>query len=196
MTTIALIQQAETETDQIQSFERIIAENEIKIFNTIYSFVGNYEDALDLTQDTFIYAYRNMQRFRRESSVSTWLYAIAINVCKKSYNTKKRHSSVFIDSVDDPKTALYLMNLASQDRSASEILELNEEQLLIRQVILSLPKKFRTVIILKYLQDLSYEEIAQIIGCNVGTVKSRLARAKEKLKPRLERAMEVKYDKL
>ena len=71
-------------------------------------------------------------------------------------------------------------------------LELDEEQSVIRREIAGLPKKYRTVIILKYMQDLSYEEIADILRCSIGTVKSRLSRAKEKLKQRLERAVEVR----
>ena len=193
MTTIAIIQKAETtsSTDLIQNFENIITENENKIFNTIFSFIGDYEDALDLTQETFVYAFRNVRKFRQESSISTWLYTIAINLCKKNYNNKKRLTSVFSYSLDDPQITLNVINCASQDQSADEVLVIDEEQKLIHQAISLLPKKYRTVIILKYLQDLSYDEIAQIVGCNVGTVKSRLSRAKEKLKPKLKRLMEV-----
>jgi len=175
-----------------QDFEDIIAENESRIFNTIYSFVGNYEDALNLTQETFISAYCHIDRFRHESDIYTWLYRIAINLCKKDHNKKKRQSLVFTSSLDDPET----LRQASGDRSAIEILELGEEQSVIRQEIAALPKKHRTVIILKYMQDLSYEEIADIIGCSIGTVKSRLSRAKEKLKQRLEKAAGLSYDEL
>jgi RNA polymerase sigma-70 factor, ECF subfamily len=198
MTTIAIIQKAETanSTDLIQSFENIITENENKIFNTILSFIGDYEDALDLTQETFLYAFRNVRKFRQESSISTWLYTIAINLCKKNYNNKKRFTSLFSYSLDDPEITLNIMNCESKDQPADEILVTGEEQKLINKAISSLPKKYRTVIILKYLQDLSYDEIAQIVGCNVGTVKSRLSRAKEKLKPMLKHAMEVAHAKL
>ena len=189
MTSTAIFQKAEIEnsSDLIQSFEKIIIENEGKIFNTIYSFIDNYEDALDLTQETFIYAFRNIEKFRYESSVSTWLYAIAINVCKRSNKKKKRFLAIFTDSLDDPETSSNIKNYVSYEQPVSESLEINEEQALIRQAISSLPKKYGIVIILKYLQDLSYEEIAQIVNCSVGTVKSRLSRAKEKLKPKLSK---------
>jgi RNA polymerase sigma-70 factor (ECF subfamily) len=198
MTSTVICQKAEIDNtpDLVQSFEKIIIENEGKIFNTIYSFVCNYEDALDLTQETFIYAFRNIEQFRQESSISTWLYAIAINVCKRNSGKKKRFLSIFTDSLDDPKISSNIINHASNDRSASEALEINEEQALIRQAISSLPKKYKTVIVLKYLQDLSYEEIAQIVGCSIGTVKSRLSRAKERLKPKLEKVMEAKHEEL
>ena len=179
-----------------QDFEDIFAENESKIFNTIYSFTGNYEDALDLTQETFISAYRHIDKFRQESNVYTWLYRIAINLCKKHYNRKKKQDSVFTSSLGDPETVQHVERRASEYRSATESLELDEEQSMIRREIACLPKKHRAVIILKYMQDLSYEEVADVLGCGVGTVKSRLSRAKEKLKQRLERAGEVEHDGL
>jgi RNA polymerase sigma-70 factor, ECF subfamily len=192
MTTIDILQKGtDSATELIQNFDKIVGENESKIFNAIYSFVGDYDDALDLTQETFIHAFRHLHSFRQESSISTWIYTIAMNVCKKSHNKRKKISLVFTDSIDDPKTNSYAMNQTLQDQSVEENIEIDEEQLFIRQEISSLPKKYKTVIILKYLQDLSYEEIAEIVGCNVGTVKSRLSRAKEKLKPKLKRLMEV-----
>ena len=179
-----------------QDFEYIVAENESKIFNTIYSFVGDYEDALNLTQETFINAYCHIDKFRHESDIYTWLYRIAINLCKKDYNQKRRQSLVIGSLLDHPNARQSIEEQASGDRSAIERLELDEEQSMIRQEIAALPKKYRTVIILKYMQDLSYEEIADIVGCSIGTVKSRLSRAKDRLKQRLERSTELSYDRL
>lgn len=187
----ALLPKANTSdiADLIQNFDKIVAENESKIFNVIFSFVGNYDDALDLTQETFICAFQNLKNFRQESSISTWLYTIAINLCKKSHNKRKRALSIFINSIDNVDE--HLNNQATEIQSLDEKIEINEQQLLIRQVISSLPKRYKSVIILKYLQELSYEEIAEIVGCNVGTVKSRLSRAKDKLKPKLKKIVEV-----
>ncbi len=179
-----------------RDFEDIVAESESKIFNTIYSFTGNYEDALDLTQETFINAYRHIDKFRQESNIYTWLYRIAINLCKKHYHRKKKQDSVFTSSLDDPETLQHVEKRVSEYRSATEILELDEEQSMVRREIACLPKKHKAVIVLKYMQDLSYEEVADVLGCGVGTVKSRLSRAKEKLKQRLERAVEVGHNGL
>ena len=179
-----------------QNFENIVAENESRIFNTIYSFTGNYEDALDLTQETFIRAYRHIDNFRNESKIYTWLYRIAINLCKKDYNKKSRQTSFFAHSLDDPKNSQQIAGQASQDKSAIEVLEINEEQDAIRREIAALPNKYKAVIILKYMQDLSYVEIAEILGCGIGTVKSRLSRAKKKLKEKLEEAIEVSHNGL
>jgi RNA polymerase sigma-70 factor (ECF subfamily) len=179
-----------------RDFEKIVAENESRIFNTVYSFTGNYEDALDLTQETFIHAYRNIGRFRHESSIYTWLYRIAINLCKRAYSKKRRRGSILTGSLDDPETLQQIARQASEEKSAIEIMELGEEQLVIRREIAALPDKHKAVIILKYLQELSYEEIAEVLGCGIGTVKSRLSRAKEKLKKRLEEAIEVSHDGL
>ncbi|MFC1712586.1 RNA polymerase sigma factor [Candidatus Poribacteria bacterium] len=195
--TRALEQESDAQEAMLgRDFEDIVAENESKIFNTIYSFTGNYEDALDLTQEAFISAYRHIDKFRQESNIYTWLYRIAINLCKKHYNRKKRQDSVFTSSLDDPETLQHVEKRVSEYRSATEILELDEEQSMIRREIACLPKKHRAVIILKYMQDLSYEEVADVLGCGVGTVKSRLSRAKEKLKQRLERSVEVGHNGL
>lgn len=180
----------------VPDFESIVAGNEGKIFNTIYSYIGDYEDALDLTQETFICAYRHIGKFRHESSISTWLYRIAINLCKKSHSSKRRYGSVFTSSLDDPETVQQLAKRASEDESAIEVLELSEEYSMICGEIAALPRKHRAVIILKYLQDLSYEEIADVLGCSIGTVKSRLSRAKENLKQRLEKVIEVSHGEL
>ena len=180
----------------VQDFEKVVADNERKIFNTIYSFVGDYDDALDLTQETFICAYRSIGKFRHESNISTWLYRIAINLCKKNRIKRNRQDSIFNGSLDDPEVGGKLAEYSSQEETAEEILETDEEQSIVLREIYSLPRKHRVVIILKYLQDLSYEEMADILGCSIGTVKSRLSRAKGKLKLRLERAAGVDYDKL
>jgi len=182
--------------NDVRSFEEIVAENESKIFNTIYSFIGDYDDALDLTQETFICAYRSFGKFRHESSIATWLYRIAINLCKKSYNSKKRRDSIFTGSLDDLETGRQLMNRASEDESASEILDADEKEAIVRNAISSLPQKHRSVIILKYLQGMSYEEMADVLGCGIGTIKSRLSRAKEKLKSKLEKVMEEGHGEL
>jgi RNA polymerase sigma-70 factor (ECF subfamily) len=180
----------------VRDFEKVVADNERKIFNTIYSFVGDYDDALDLTQETFICAYRSIDKFRHESNISTWLYRIAINLCKKSRIKRNRQDSIFAGSLDDPDVGGKLTEYSSQEETAEEILETDEEQSIVLREIYSLPRKHKVVIILKYLQDLSYEEMADILGCSIGTVKSRLSRAKGKLKLRLERVAGVDYDKL
>lgn len=180
----------------VRNFEKIVADNERKIFNTIYSFVGDYDDALDLTQETFICAYRSIGKFRHESNISTWLYRIAINLCKKNRIKRNRQDSIFTGSLDDPEIGGKLAEYSSEEETAAEILETDEEQSIVLREIYSLPRKHRVVIILKYLQDLSYEEMADILGCSIGTVKSRLSRAKGKLKLRLERVAGVDYDKL
>lgn len=195
MTGMAVSQKARAKTAMldIRDFEEIVAENESKIFNTIYSFVGDYEDALDLTQETFTRAYCSIEKFRGESSMSTWLYRIAINLCKRDYSRKRRRDSIFTGSLDDPEAERQTEDLVSEGESAVEVLEANEEQAIVRREIHALPKKHRAVIVLKYLQDLSYEEMADILGCSIGTVKSRLSRAKEKLKQRLDKVVEVGY---
>ena len=179
-----------------KDFERIVADNEDRIFNTIHSLVSDYEDALDLTQETFICAYRSIGQFRQDSSISTWLYRIAINLCKKSSIKKSRRKLFLAGLLDGTETGREITNRPSDARTPEEILEAHEEESVVRREISVLPNRYRSVIVLKYLQDLSYEEIADILGCSIGTVKSRLFRAKGELRRRLKGALEVGYGKL
>lgn len=196
ITDLAISQKAEADSDNVHNFDRIVSENEGRIFNTIYSLVGNHEDALDLTQETFISAYRSIGKFRHESSISTWLYRIAVNLCKKNNMKKYSQNLVFVSSLDDPDSGRQISLQASVDESVSNILETDEQSSRLWVQIHALPKKYRTVIVLKYLQELSYEEIADIVGCSMGTVKSRLARGKERLRQRLEKLTEADYGEL
>ncbi len=174
----------------LPAFEKIIAENEKKIFNTIYSHVSNYEDALDLTQETFLQAYRSLNSFRGESDISTWLYRIAINLCKKHFNKKGRWEKIIAGSADATDIQQEVLRLSSSEQSPDEVVIKEERVQTVQAQVASLPSKYKTVIVLKYLQDLSYEEIADILNIRIGTVKSRLNRAKNMLKEKLKPLVE------
>lgn len=166
-------------------FEKVIAENEDRVFQTIYAYLGNYEDALDLTQETFIRAYRSMEKFRGESSVSTWLYRIAVNLCKRHLSKKWRWTHIIAGSAQAPDIEPAIRRVSSQEISADEAVIKEERATTVQDQIQSLPPKYKTVIVLKYLQDLSYEEISDVLNIRVGTVKSRLNRAKQMLGEKL-----------
>jgi RNA polymerase sigma-70 factor (ECF subfamily) len=174
----------------LPAFEKIIAENEKKIFNTIYSYVSNYEDALDLTQETFLQAYRSLDSFRGEADISTWLYRIAINLCKKHFNKKGRWEKIIAGSADAPEIQPEVMRISVNEASADEVVIMEERDQTVQSQVASLPAKYKTVIVLKYLQDLSYEQIADILNIRIGTVKSRLNRAKKMLKEKLKPLVE------
>ena len=147
---------------------------EERIFNLIYWKIRDYEEAKDLTQDVFIKAYKALDRFRGESSYYTWLYRIAINHTNRAM---KKKSLLKFFSLDRPES-----RSAYYDPEPDEGEKWKEWALkAIKERIPSLPEKYREVIILYYFDGRSYEEIAEILGISMGTVKSRLSRGRDLL---------------
>lgn len=174
------------------AFDRLVLKHKDKLFNMCYWFLGDYEDANDLAQETFMKVYRSLKKFRFESSFSTWLYRIAVNTCKNRLaSSEYRHKKkmIWLDNPGDPRGRHPAV--AIQDESVSPVVELErkEKLMLIRQAIDSLPLEQKTVVTLRDIEGLSYEEISHITGLNLGTVKSRLARARLDLRKKLSRVI-------
>lgn len=158
-------------------FVEILKENESRIFNLIFWQVGDYEEAKDLTQDVFLKVYKNLKRFRGESSVSTWVYRIALN-----------HVNSYLRRSSSRRKTVSLNSFESDDVRGmnSDLPEFKPEYRILREKIKELAPEYREVIILFYFDGKSYEEISETIGCPIGTVKSRLNRARNMLKHALE----------
>ncbi len=172
-----------------EAFNEIIGNYQKKVINIAYHFLGNYTEAIDLTQDAFIRAYLSIRRFRQDSSFYTWLYRITVNLCKNRLKYRKRHGFYQKRSLDEPlelEEGSVRLDLATGKPSPRESLESKEKISLIRQAIDSLEETQRTVLILRDREMMRYEEIARVLKCEVGTVKSRLHRAREILKEKLK----------
>lgn len=176
------VQRGETDT-----FEILVRRHEKAIFNLLYRWLGDYSDAADVAQEAFISAYRSIKKFRGESSFSTWLYRIAINHAKnkrKSLQTAQQRAVSFdganAESDEDP-----LAHLPHPGPDPAQAAEQKEVQELVQKGLNSLESDEAMLILLHDLQDISYEEIATILEVPVGTVKSRLHRARQALKARL-----------
>lgn len=172
-------------------FAEIIAANYQRVYNVILRLIDDREEAADLTQDTFVNACRAYDNFRHESQVYTWLYRIAVNLTKNRLERRSRQRTIEGVSVDSP------VEVAEQEELFRQIedyttepdrLVLNEElkQFLVDQVS-RLRHDYKEVIILRDYQGLSYEEIAEVLGCSVQAIKSRLFRARSVLRDRLGR---------
>ena len=156
-------------------FEELVARYDKRLFNVMYGYTGDYHDALDLTEEAFIRAMKAYGRFRGDCDPFTWLYRIAVNVFKKRYRKEARRAELWRDhqEKDPPRTI---------ERETPETVVVEEERaLLVRQAIAELPPANREVITLRYIDEMSYEEIAETVGCSLGTVKSRIARGKAML---------------
>lgn len=173
-----------------QEFKRIIADNYERVYNVVYRLTSDAEEAADLTQDTFVNAYRAWDSFRGDSQVYTWLYRIAVNLTKNRLERQSRISRTEVASLDAPldtgdDTEIYTD--AVDETLAPERLAENRElaQVLARSVE-RLRHDYREVIILRDYQGFSYNEMADILGCSLEAVKSRLFRARSVLRERLE----------
>lgn len=180
-----------TEGGQPPEFAEIIAANYQRVYNVILRLIDDREEAADLTQDTFVNACRAYGNFRHESQVYTWLYRIAVNLTKNRLERRGRQRSIEGVSVDAPVEMAEQEELFRQIedyRAEPDRLVLNEElkRFLLEQVTRLRPD-YKEVIVLRDYQGLSYEEIAEVLGCSVQAVKSRLFRARSVLRERLSK---------
>jgi len=166
------------------AFERLVAQYEKKVYNLAFRMVGNHEDASDIAQEAFLKVYTSLDQFRGESSFSTWLYRVVSNACLDELRRRARHRVVSIDtpvSVDDPSPR----QIPSNDPEPGHEIEKAEVQTAVQEGIKELPDDHRIILVLRDIQGLSYEEIAQVLDMPLGTVKSRLNRARLGLRDRL-----------
>jgi RNA polymerase sigma-70 factor (ECF subfamily) len=155
-----------------------------KIVTMSYYLTGNQADAQDLAQEVFVQAYTKLRSFRQEANLGTWLHRIAINMWS---NMQRRQKFSNLLSLDDPVQTgegEFTRSVVADDPAGDpeEALEDKELQESVRQALRSLSEEYRIVLVLREIEGYSYEEIAKITGCSLGTVKSRMSRARQALK--------------
>lgn len=173
-----------TEGDE-QAFETLVSRYEGKIYHMALRYTGDAEEALDITQEVFLRMYRSMAEFQGNSSVSTWVYRIADNVCKDVMRRVSSRATVLPAATDaeDPYE-IEIPDLRYNPESVYDRAALRET---IVDAISSLPEHMRKAIILREIAGFSYEEIAECLDLEMGTVKSRIARGRDKLRIFLSR---------
>jgi len=160
-------------------FEELVRRYQRPISAYVYRMVGDYESALDLTQEIFIKVYNSLRRYRSEFKFSTWIYKIAHNSAVdhlRRINT--REQSLFIG----PEGDQFELPLESNRPSPEQESERKERRIEIETVVRTLPATYRELVILRHSQDLTYEEIVEVTGLPLGTVKNRLFRAREMMR--------------
>lgn len=167
------------------SFDLLVQKYQFKILKLVNRYVNDPSEAMDVAQESFIKAYRALDKFRGDSAFYTWLYRIAINTAKNHVVSQSRRMiEADVETVDMEQT-LTKANL--KDYSAPEKILLDDEiEHAVYEVISHLPKELRTAITLRELEGMSYEEIAGIMACPVGTVRSRIFRAREAIERRIK----------
>ncbi len=163
------------------AFDVVVERFRRPVYQVCYRFVGNHEDASDLTQDVFLRAYRGLKDFRGQSALSTWLYRISVNVCLNRVSAKKALDSTTGESID----TLDLVD-ARADSPADRLLR-EEQRARVRAAIARLPEKQRATLILRTYHELSHQEIADVLGSSVGAVKANFFHALTNLKKILQR---------
>ena len=161
------------------SFEELVRRYQRPISAYVYRMVGNYESALDLTQEIFIKVYSSLDRYRSEFKFSTWIYKIAHNAAVDHLRrTTTREQSLVVGAEGDQ----FDLPVESSRLSPEQESEQRERRVEIETVVRALPSNYRELIILRHSQDLSYEEIVDVTGLPLGTVKNRLFRAREMMR--------------
>lgn len=163
----------------VEAFEKLISDHQKKIYNLCFRYFENHDDASELSQEIFIKVYKSIATFKEESLISTWIYKITTSTCIDELRKRKNHKVVSIDDyeVDGPH-----IEIASKMEGPHEYFEKKEIKIEVQRAISQLSEEFKTVIILRDIQGFSYDEIADITGVPLGTVKSRIKRAREYVK--------------
>jgi RNA polymerase sigma-70 factor (ECF subfamily) len=163
------------------AFAQLVQRYQRRIFNLVYRMLQQYEEASEITQETFLAAWQGLPSFRGEARFATWLYRIAYNCALKQLETRKRDRA--LQAALQAEQALE--NKDNIDRADAQIDE-HEQQAFVQEHLSHLPAKYRIVLILRHLQDMTYEEMAEILIMPVGTIKTHLFRARNLLKERLQ----------
>ena len=164
----------------VNAFEDLVTEHEKGVYAIAQRMTGNAEDAADMTQETFIKAYNSLSSFRGDSKFSVWLYRIATNVCLDFLRSRSRKPTVS-PSVEDDDGEETQMDIADESQSPEQLLERGLTRDAVRRGLKSLSPEYRQILLLREIQGLSYEEIAEALVLEVGTVKSRIFRARKRL---------------
>ncbi len=168
-----------------RAFDLLVERYRQSVFNIIYHTVGKIGYADDLAQDVFIKVYHALSSYQERSTFSTWLYRITVNACIDEVRRRKRRW--FFQAGELDKRQIDEIPIERGGDGVEEQVERNEIKKFVHEAIAGLPEPYRTVVTLRDINDLSYEEIAKILRCRIGTVKSRLFYARMKLREQLSK---------
>lgn len=168
---------ASAQSGNVKAFDTLIGLHQERVFALAYRILGNTEDAADVQQETFVQAWRSIRKFRGSSAFSTWLHRIVVNRCL----SRKRRKQVELIEPNNDELLRY-----SVEAVGTACLERAETRAIVRRIIDSLPTHYRVLIVLKEIEERSFEEIAAIIGCSIQSARTRLSKARKMLRERLE----------
>jgi len=178
-----------------RAFDLLVGKYQRKLARLLSRFVRDQDEIQDVTQEAFIKAYRALPGFRGDSAFYTWLYGIAINTAKNYLMSTGRRADVTSSSIETEDSETLDMAEQLPDLSTPET-ELANKQIVntVNKVVESLPEELRVAITLREMEGLSYEDIAQVMGCPIGTVRSRIFRAREAIATELKPLLDNQYN--
>lgn len=168
------------------AFDWLVTHYNAPVFNLILGMLGDTSDAADATQEVFLKAFKGIRRFRGGSSLKTWLYRIAIREALNNRRWFKRHLQKNVSIDAEPEEGRAPLEIEDESATPFDQLASLEIQGAVHAALAQIPDVFRTAVILRDLEGLSYEEVAEVLECSVGTVKSRILRGRRLLKDLLD----------
>ena len=168
------------------AFGEIVNRWERKIYALCFGMLSREDEARDAAQETFIAAYKNLARFRGEARFSSWLHRIAVNQCLTRKRREKKRSESFFDESDSANERVFK---APSRLSPSRLVEQDERMLAVRQAVNALPNDLKQVVIMKEFEEMTFQEISDVMQMPLSTVKSRLYNALKQLRMKLERTV-------
>ena len=175
--------------NDLGAFEELVLIYQDRVYSHCYYLSGNTEDAQDLAQDVFVQAFKSIRSFRNEADFGTWLHRIAVNLW---INLCRRNQKVVTLSIDEPvatREGEINRELASSGESPLEKVERIEFQAMVGSALNQLLPEYKTALVLREIEGYNYDEIASLLGCSLGTVKSRINRGRKALKQALEKQL-------
>jgi RNA polymerase sigma-70 factor (ECF subfamily) len=177
---------------ELSAFEALVAKHQKRMLNTAFRIIGDYEDACEVTQDAFVSAYKNLKGFRAEAKFSTWLTTITVNLSKnrlKRVIIRQKREPMSLDAPILTDDGEVMPDPPSKEPSVLDRMEKQDVKKKVQDCIKALEPDFREVLVLRDMQDFSYDEISGMLKVAAGTVKSRLFRARESVKECLKKEM-------
>ncbi len=165
-----------------RDFDTLVIRYKDMIFNLCINITGDYDEAVDCSQEVFIKMYKNLHKFGFRSALSTWLYSISVNTCRNRLSSAYSKNKVPIDGFEN-------YHSAADNADPQSLFERSERETAVRKAISMLPEEERILIVMRDLDELSYEEITEITGVKTGTVKSRISRGRHRLRGLLQEVM-------
>ncbi|KAB2907828.1 MAG: sigma-70 family RNA polymerase sigma factor [Ignavibacteriaceae bacterium] len=166
------------ETNDVELFEALVQRYKNPLFNFVFRFLGDRDATADVVQETFIKVYRNKDSYKTFAKFSTWIYTIAGNLAKTELQRRKRKNQVSIHSWGEDEETI---ELPDGGPLPDRLVDSGIKNKMIQEALLKLPEVYREMVILRDIQELSYEEIAEMMDISIGTVKSRINRGRAQL---------------